>query len=544
MNRLHVFVAFGFLAALGACREAEHTQADQREALDDTRNDPIAYASTGFSLAPSEIPASKRDAAIARAQGHIKKNKDKIPNDADHLFEVSDLIVDRSGEEHVRFDRRYKGLRVFGGDLVVHSKADGSFGSESKAYGKTIALDINRPISPDQALANARNAWKGASIQNTRSELLVYARESNDPKLAYEVVIEGSKANEEPSELHAMIDARTGALLNQWEGLQTITGTGKGYYSGTVSIDTILVSGKYQLKDATRGNQATFNMANKTSGSGTLFTDADNIWGNSLLSDTSTLGVDAQYGAAKTWDFYLSKFGRKGLRNDGVGASSRVHYGRSYNNAFWSDSCFCMTYGDGDGKTFSPFVAIDVAGHEMSHGLTAVTAKLVYSGESGGLNEANSDILGTMVEYYANLANDVPDYQIGEKLYKSGTKALRYMYNPSLDGASASCYSANVGSLDVHYSSGVANHFFYLLAEGTNGTNMPVSPTCNSSTLVGIGRDAATAIWYRALTVYMTSSTNYAGARVATLKAAADLYTATSPQYNAVAAAWTAVSVN
>jgi Zn-dependent metalloprotease len=124
------------------------------------------------------------------------------------------------------------------------------------------------------------------------------------------------------------------------------------------------------------------------------------------------------------------------------------------------------------------------------------------------------------------------------------------MYHPSLEGPSYSkdCWSSTLGSLDVHYSSGPANHFFYLLAEGSgpksfNGVDH-TSPTCNGSTVAGIGRAAAEQIWFRGMTVYMTSSTNYAGARVATLKAATDLYGTGSANYNAVAAAWSAVSVN
>jgi zinc metalloprotease ZmpA len=243
--------------------------------------------------------------------------------------------------------------------------------------------------------------------------------------------------------------------------------------------------------------------------------------------------------------------GRNGIANNGTGAYNRVHYSRNYNNAFWSDSCFCMTYGDGDGTTFNPFDSLDVAGHEMTHGVTSRTAKLVYSGESGGLNEGTSDIFGTAVEFYANNPNDPGDYLIGEELYKSGTSALRTMINPSQDGRSADCWYSSVGNLDVHYSSGVANHFFYLLAQGT--TSGSPSKTCvagntrvasGNGTVVGIGRAKAEKIWYRALTVYMTSSTNYAGARTATLNAARDLYGAGSAEQNAVAAAWTAVGRN
>jgi len=320
-----------------------------------------------------------------------------------------------------------------------------------------------------------------------------------------------------------------------------------------VTLQTTAIPGGYSLKDPTRGNQYTADMKNKQGGNATLFTDADNVWGNFTLSDRATVAVDAQYGTAMTWDYYLGTYGRNGIANDGKGAYNRVHYGRNYNNAFWQDSCLCMTYGDGDGSTFNPFDSLDVAGHEMSHGVTSRTANLTYSGESGGLNEGTSDIFGTMVEFFANNPNDAGDYLIGEKLYRSGTSALRAMYHPSLDGASADCWYSAVGSLNVHYSSGVANHFFFLLAEGTAHGTSQSSPTCNAgdtrqatgnASLNGLGRDKAQRIWYKALTTYFTSNTNYAGARTGTMNAARDLYGDGSPEQNAVSAAWAAVNVN
>ena len=183
----------------------------------------------------------------------------------------------------------------------------------------------------------------------------------------------------------------------------------------------------------------------------------------------------------------------------------------------------------------------------MSHGVTENTAGLTYSGESGGLNEATSDIFGTMVEFYAANPNDQGDYYIGEEFDLANHEGFRRMDNPSLDGSSLSCWNSGAGNVDVHYSSGIGNHFFYLLAEGsgakTIGGKPHNSPTCNGSTVTGIGSAAAAKIWFRALDVYMTSSTNYAGARTATLNAARDLYGNGSGQYNAVAAAWSAVSV-
>jgi Zn-dependent metalloprotease len=185
----------------------------------------------------------------------------------------------------------------------------------------------------------------------------------------------------------------------------------------------------------------------------------------------------------------------------------------------------------------------------MSHGVTSNTAGLNYSGESGGLNEATSDIFGTGVEFYAGNSSDVGDYLIGEKININGDGTpLRYMDKPSKDGGSADYWSSSVGNLDVHYSSGVANHFFYLLSEGSgaktiNGVSYN-SPTYNGTAVTGIGRDKALQIWYKALTTYFTSTTNYKSARTGTLSAASALYGSTSAEYKAVAAAWTAVNVS
>ena len=177
--------------------------------------------------------------------------------------------------------------------------------------------------------------------------------------------------------------------------------------------------------------------------------------------------MDAAYGAQETWDFYKNVMGRNGIRNDGVGASSRTHYGNAYVNAFWQDSCFCMTYGDGSGDTH-PLTSLDVAGHEMSHGVTAATASLNYTGESGGLNEATSDIFGTVVEFYANNAATPATTSSARRSTSTATaRRCATWTSPRKDGDSKDCWSSGLGGLDVHYSSGPANHLFYLLSEGS-----------------------------------------------------------------------------
>ncbi|WP_406176624.1 M4 family metallopeptidase [Streptomyces canus] len=479
---------------------------------------------------------------------------------------VRDVIVDADGTQHVRYDRTYRQLPVLGGDFVVHLAPDGAYKSSSRATKSAISLPGVTPVlSAPKAADLAANALKAANLGETLKKLtakpqLVVDALHGAPKLAWQTNAAAQDSLGNPVARTVLTDARTGAQIDAWDSIEQAAGDGKSLYSGTVSLQTTQSGSTYQLKDATRGNTYTGDAANKTDlcflticisrAPSTVFTDADNHWGTGATSDRATAAVDAQYGTDVTWDYYKNVHGRNGIGGDGKGSYNRVHYGTNYNNAFWDDSCFCMTYGDGDGTQLGPLVSLDVAGHEMSHGVTSKTAALTYSGESGGLNEATSDIFGTLVEFYAGNSSDTGDYLIGEKIVRSGfgRDALRYMDKPSKDGSSADSWSSSVGNLDVHYSSGVANHFAYLLAEGSgaktiNGVSYN-SPTSNGSTVTGIGRDKLGAIWYRALTVYMTSSTNYAGARTATLNAAKDLYGAGSTEYNAVAAAWSAVNVN
>ena len=367
----------------------------------------------------------------------------------------------------------------------------------------------------------------------------------------------GRHSDGTPSRLATYVDAKTGQVLRHEEGIQTVDGSGQSLYSGTVPLQLTQSGTTYQLKDPTRGGTYTTDMNNKTDSvfcqlfgigcsAGTIFTSPDTQFGNGTTSSRESAAVDAQYGTNTTWDYYKSVHGRNGIFGTGAGSFNRVHYGTNYVNAFWDGTK--MTYGDGDGVNYGPLVSLDVAGHEMSHGVTENSANLTYSGESGGLNESTSDIFGTLVEFFANNANDPGDYLIGEEFDLADHVGFRRMDNPSSDGSSVNCWSSGVGNLDVHYSSGVGNHFFYLLSEGSGAKSIGgvthSSTTCNGSTVTGIGRDAAGKIWYRALTVYMTSSTTYAGARTASLNAARDLYGAGSAQDNAVAAAWSAVSVN
>ncbi|MEU5614697.1 M4 family metallopeptidase [Streptomyces sparsogenes] len=462
---------------------------------------------------------------------------------------VKDVTKDADGTLHTRYERTYDGLPVLGGDLVVEESRSGAVRSVAKATKARVKVaDTTATVAPaaaEKAAVKAANAQGSRRTEAERAPRKVIWAAKGTPTLAYETVVGGLQEDGTPNELHVITDATSGAKLFQFQGVKE--GTGNSQYSGQVALGTSGGSGSYNLTDAGRGGHKTYNLNRGTSGTGTLFTDADDVWGNGTTGDAATAGVDAHYGAALTWDYYKNVHGRTGIRGDGVGAYSRVHYSSNYVNAFWQDSCFCMTYGDGSGNA-KPLTSIDVAAHEMTHGVTSATANLTYSGESGGLNEATSDIFAAAVEFNAANASDPGDYLVGEKIDINGDGTpLRYMDKPSKDGASKDNWYSGVGGVDVHYSSGVANHFFYLLSEGSgakviNGVSYN-SPTYDNLPVPGIGRANAEKIWFKALTQRMTSNTNYAGARDATLWAAGELFGQASPEYNTVANTWAAVNV-
>ncbi|GGY12553.1 M4 family metallopeptidase [Streptomyces djakartensis] len=531
----------------------------------------VAVTGTAALLAAALSPAAlaedrpTRSDAIESAETVLSDRAAELGLTPAQETKVRDVVVDQDGTRHVRYDRTYHRLPVLGGDFVVHLNPDGTYRGTSRATRSELSLDtvtpkVTAPKAADLAASLLRAAHLGETLEKlTARPRLVVDALHGAPRLAWQTDAVAHDELGNPVGRTVLTDAATGARIDTWDTMESASGDGESLYGGTVALETTRSGSTYRLKDATRGGTYTGDAANKTDrclltvcltrAPATVFTDADNQWGTGTTADRSTVAVDAQYGTDVTWDYYKDVHGRSGIAGDGKGSFNRVHYGKAYNNAFWDDNCFCMTYGDGDGKVMGPLVSLDVAGHEMSHGVTSKTAALTYSGEPGGLNEATSDIFGTLVEFHAGNAEDPGDWLIGEKVVRSGLgrEALRFMDKPSRDGKSADCWSEELADLDVHYSSGVGNHFAYLLAEGSgkktlNGVSY-TSPTCDDSTVQGIGRAKLGKIWYRALTVYMTSSTDYAGARKATLNAAGDLYGADSAERKAVAAAWSAVGV-
>ena len=542
-----------------------------------------------LSFLTAALAAGALSAQAPQAVDRLLARRAQLGLSADHAFRLRGSHTDQLGQTHAHFNQTYKGIRVWGGDAITHLGKDGAELPLTNALHKDIQLNVAPSLGAAEALAVAVQdlAPKGAFAYAPATELVVYPETVNVSRktgltaagadlnaedvvrqvlrytLAYHVHTELENDQDGIKHTDYLVNAHTGAILKSWNTLHTTaaTGTGNSQYSGVVSLPTNYTGTTYELRDMTRGTGGTFgnnvvtNMnhaATSSTATGTLYTDADNTWGDganyvegssTTAANGQTAAVDAMFGMIKSWDFYKNVYGRNGIDGAGTSTYSRVHIGSGYDNAFWSDTCFCMTYGDG--TSFTTLTSLDVAGHEMSHGVTSRTANLTYSGESGGLNESNSDIFGTMIEFYARggsgttIGNTGGNWTIGEQL---ATNPLRWMYKPSLDGSSPDAWSSTIGSLDVHYSSGPMNRCFYFLSQGATTTGN-TSTTYLPSGMTGIGNDKASAIWFRALTVYLTSSSNYAAARTAAISAAKDLYGAGGAEEQAVWNAFHGINV-
>lgn len=516
----------------------------------------VAVAAAACAVAPLVVPQAS--AAPAAASAPARSASSSAEAGLRHRLErdlglgpgqrlvLRDIVPGEHSARHLRFDRTYRGLPVVGGDLVVHLDArDRVVGVDRASEADLSSLTSTAPTVRAAAARASAERMTGLPAAPEGSRLVVYALGSH-ARLAYETRTAAGPLD--PHQQVTYTDADSGRRIRSWSTVPAAEGSGRSLYAGTVSLTTRRRNGAFELVDPSRGGQRVLDahqVGAEKPPTGTVFTDRDNRWGSSRASDRQTAAVDAAYGAAMTWDFFASRLGRTGIRDDGVGARSFVHVGKSLDNAYWVDECFCMVYGDG-GTSYRPVVSLDVAAHEMSHGVTASTARLVYVGESGALNEATSDMFAVAVEFAAHNASDPGDYLVGEEITRSAP-FLRRLDRPSLDGNSSDCYYDGIGSGDTHAASGPANHFFFLLAEGSGSHRIGGidydSPTCDGSDLSGIGRAAATRIWYAALTRYFTSTTGYREAREATVRAARELYGNGSTQCRRVGRAWDAVGV-
>ena len=429
---------------------------------------------------------------------------------------------DHLGQDHIRMQQTFQGLPVVGGELIVHMTGDSVIGISGH-----FVPDINVPTQPTlsrevlQQVALRRiadDAGKHARVESIGAPI-VFVDDDDNASLAVPVQVSYiGKQGVQIDDLY--VDANAGYIV--------------GVRPRVMRARVRKVYDAHQSCSVLPGTY---------------------LFGEGGTSSDS-VAVAAYTNTGKTYDFYKAIFNRDSYDNAGASIVSSVHFrfgGDTVcdpNNSAWFDSYKQIAFGDGDEGFFSPLArALDITAHELTHAVTARTAALAEQSQSGALNESMSDALGESAECWSQGACD---WTIGESVYTptiSGD-ALRYLYDPAKDGVSADyfptrLYASGCTPADsndycgVHDNAGIGNLAFYLLAHGgrhpRGKTNISVA---------GVGTDKAQHIWYRALTVYMTSSTNFAGARTATAHAAADLYRGScSSVWQSVQHAWDAVGV-
>ncbi|QMU29981.1 M4 family metallopeptidase [Adhaeribacter radiodurans] len=460
---------------------------------------------------------------------------------------------DKLGFIHYRFQQVYKQIPVEGGEFIVHQKG----GELTTANGRVVPklnAEIGNSMPADAAIdfalryTNAkRYKWQldrrlypkptlvftPVNVESGKNLNLAATKY----RLAYKMDIFAAVPF---SHNRVYVDAYSGEIIKTISLIQDCTNaTAATLYNGNQSIQTELTAmGNYRLFDNCRSDGACGDVG------GTIRTRS--LLSGDLTNSTTNwagVGASAHWALEKTYDYYNCTFGRQSY--DGANAVLNAFINDNAagrDNAFWDSGTMDMHFGDGGGgATTGAIVSLDVVGHELTHAFTQFTAGLVYSNESGALNESFSDIFGTAVEYYGQ--GGTGDYDIGEDMWIPGGK-LRSMSNPNDKNQPDTYLGTNwySGVLDhggVHTNSGVQNFWFYLLSEGGTGTN-DISDSYN---VTGIGRDNALAISYQALTYYMNSMDQYIDSRYATIQAAEDLFGACSPESYQVANAWYAVGV-
>jgi vibriolysin len=448
-----------------------------------------------------------------------------LDNDA-RLF-----LLDRKtslGVRNHRYQQTFRGLPIFGEHVVVNEDENGNvrtlFGR--KVTGLASEIPAGRPrLSSNRALAIAKGAGLGNRLGFMRtsaekSELMIHIDDNGRARKAYVVSYFADTARGgAPTRPTVIVDADSGRILQQFDNIQhALVGTGPGGNNKTGQYE---YGTNFGFMDVTQSgttctmsntNVKTVNLNGGTTGT-TAFSYTCPRNTVKVINGAFSPLNDAHFFGGVIFNMYQAYMGQAPLTFQ---LTMKVHYSTNYENAFWDGSA--MTFGDG-ATTFYPLVSLDVAAHEVSHGYTEQNSGLIYSAQSGGINEAYSDIAGEAAEYYNKGTND---FLVGAEIFKA-TGALRYMANPPQDGSSIGNAANYTAGMDVHYSSGVYNKAFYTLA-----------------TTAGWNTQKAFQVFARANDLYWTASTDFNQGACGVQTAATDLgFTVAN-----VTAAFTAVGVS
>ncbi|MFI6602128.1 M4 family metallopeptidase [Nonomuraea sp. NPDC050536] len=477
--------------------------------------------SAGAARAVDPPSPDPRHNAIATSQNLIKADKAALQATDQDSFALTSSIEGPRGLQYLTYGRTHAGLPVYGGDVVVATDSSGAV-VQSVASGQQSRIDVSTKPAVTAVRAAVTARTRLAKVASVATPTLVIHATTAKPRLAWEVVVTGA---DHPSTLHVYVDAGTGKVIDQWDEVRE--GTGNSYYNGNpVTIDT---TPAYTMRDPNRSGIQCGGQ------NGQPYTKSTDSWGNGGGTNLETACVDALFDVQHEWDMLKNWLGRNGINGQGGGYPAYV--GLNEVNAYWTGSY--ATFGHNQAGS-QQLTSMDVVGHEFGHGV------FQFSGgggsgsgnETGGLNESTGDIFGALLEHYVNepASLDPPDYLVGEEVNLAGNGPIRNMQNPSATG-DPNCYSSSIPSTEVHAAAGPQNHWFYLVAEGTNG-----STRCDGgAAITGIGIQKAGQIYLAALNT-KTLPWTYGKARVATLNAAKSLFSGCN-EFNVVKAAWSGVSV-
>ncbi len=464
------------------------------------------------------------------------------------------LISTKTGKnnfKHYKYQQYHNGIEVFGASYHIHTSED-KIVSTNGDYLPEIDLNTTPKITTDQAIQFAKEImgaeeyaathFHGTALAHddheTKAILKIIdsaiPKKSTDYHLVYQVDLHATKPLDQQ---RYFISAQTGHLIKQFSlhHHQNVPSKGITTYYGEKEfrVDSIAPN-NFVLQDDSRGNGI---ITYQDTGSPSLITSDENYFDfTDQINGESA--IDAHYGASRFYDLLIDNFNWNGIDNNGKALQSVVHIGNGidYVNAYW-DGQYAW-FGDGDCR-YNPLTSLDVVGHEFTHGITQSTANLIYADESGALNESMSDIFGKALEYYED--NENFDWLIGGRFVAHpNIDAFRSMEDPTVDGNPKHYKGTHwEDGADVHYNSGVLNHWFYLLVEGkVDTTEFGVQYNVPS-----IGMEKAMQIAFLTLTQYMIETTNYPEAYDLTILATQELYGINSPEEAAVKEAWKAVGL-
>nr|WP_316521573.1 M28 family peptidase [Kitasatospora sp. K002] len=479
--------------------------------------------------APTPAPPSALAAAVNAADAAAAAGLDALAKGPDETYERKAVTPWVGGLYSVAYERSYRGLPVVGGDAVVLADGQGKVRGLQSAASGPVGGSTKPQVSAEQAEKTARTRLATVDAVESR-RLVVRVKDGGSGRLAWETVLTGRTASA-PSRLHVFVDAATGEVIDSYDDVRAGTINSEWNGPAPVTISTTGSGGSYSLRDPNRPGLSCSDYS-----TGQVFSKSSDSWGTGSASSKETGCGDAMFAAQKEWDMLRDWLGRNG--HNGNGGSWPVKVGLSDVNAYWDGSTISI----GHSQANKWIASIDVVGHEFGHGIDQYTPG--GANNEAGLGESTGDIMGALTEAYANepAPYDSPDYTVGEMINLVGSGPIRNMYNPSLVSNNPNCYSASIPQTEEHAAAGPLNHWFYLLAEGSNpGGGKPTSPTCNNSSVTGIGVKQAGQVFYGGM-LLKTSGMTYKRYRTTTLTAAKSL-DASCTFFNRAKAAWDAISV-